>query len=485
MSIDNRRILVLILIISIVTLPVVIFSEGIFRIILGLLLAIFFPGYTLLSSIFPKQNDLSGTERVALSFGLSLAIIPLTGLILNYTPWGIRVYPVTIFILIFIVVTASIGYYRQQRLPPEDRFRLTLQYDFSKWWGLHKLNRVLSICLIIAILSALGALGFAIAVPKQGERFTEFYILGTENIAADYPRRALYGESVEVIIGIVNHELEPASYKVRITLDGKEIGELNIDSLADEEKYEQKFSFIPTRIADKQNLEFQLYKDNNDEPYFEYPLYLYIDVVSFTVVNEQGQQIYQSQLFDRGEAVNFIVNIVNKEPEKHRYRIEIKADDSFKQEITTEPLSYLDKWQKKISFIPEPEEVKQTLEFRVYLDDEKQPFFDTPVYVPIQLNLPRAPALISPADGEMISGDYILFQWEATEDSVQYILQIYADSNWNEQLYHIELDNTTHTHKIPLISDDGTTYYWRVWAENEAGFCPESDVNANGRSFID
>jgi hypothetical protein len=255
--------------------------------------------------------------------------------------------------------------------------------------------------------------------------------------------------------------------------------------LADEEKYEEKFSFIPTRIADKQNLEFQLYKDNNDEPYFEYPLYLYIDVVSFTVVNEQGQQIYQSQLFDRGEPVDIIVNIVNKEPEKHRYRVEIKVDDSVKQEITTEPLSYLDRWEKKISFIPEPEEVKQTLEFWIYLDDEEHPYFDTPVYVPIQLNPPRAPELISPTDGETISGDHILFQWNAAEGAVKYVLQIYRDSNWDEQLYHIELDNTILTHKIPLISDDGTTYYWRVWAENEAGFCSESDVNANGRSFID
>jgi hypothetical protein len=37
---------------------------------------------------------------------------------------------------------------------------------------------------------------------------------------------------------------------------------------------------------------------------------------------------------------------------------------------------------------------------------------------------------------------------------------------------------------MPLISDDATTYYWRVWSENEAGFCPEYDVNENSRSFI-
>jgi len=29
-----------------------------------------------------------GIERVALSFGLSIAIVPLIGLVLNFTPWG-------------------------------------------------------------------------------------------------------------------------------------------------------------------------------------------------------------------------------------------------------------------------------------------------------------------------------------------------------------------------------------------------------------
>ena len=165
MSIDNRRILIAILFITLVALPVVVFTEGAFRIILGILLVIFFPGYTLLSSIFPKQNDLSGVERVALSFGLSLAIVPLTGLVLNYTPWGIELYPVILSIIIFILITVSIGYYRQQRLSAEERFQIELKLDFINWSGSQKLTRVLSICLLIAILAAIGSLGFAIAVP--------------------------------------------------------------------------------------------------------------------------------------------------------------------------------------------------------------------------------------------------------------------------------------------------------------------------------
>ncbi|MEM1745096.1 MAG: DUF1616 domain-containing protein, partial [Candidatus Nezhaarchaeales archaeon] len=35
-------------------------------------------------------------ERLALSIGLSLALVPLVGLILNYTPWGIRLDPIMV-----------------------------------------------------------------------------------------------------------------------------------------------------------------------------------------------------------------------------------------------------------------------------------------------------------------------------------------------------------------------------------------------------
>jgi len=66
------------------------------RLTLGLALVLLFPGYTLISALFPKAKDLDVIERVALSFGLSIAIVPLIGLILNYTPWGIRLYPVLI-----------------------------------------------------------------------------------------------------------------------------------------------------------------------------------------------------------------------------------------------------------------------------------------------------------------------------------------------------------------------------------------------------
>jgi uncharacterized membrane protein len=55
----------------------------------------------LISALYPRSGELDGLERLALSIGLSLAIVPLVGLMLNYTPWGITLTPIMISLAIF------------------------------------------------------------------------------------------------------------------------------------------------------------------------------------------------------------------------------------------------------------------------------------------------------------------------------------------------------------------------------------------------
>ena len=65
------------------------------RYVFGSALVLFLPGYALIEALYPK-GELDELTRFALSIGLSLAITPLTGLVLNYTPFGIRLLPVAI-----------------------------------------------------------------------------------------------------------------------------------------------------------------------------------------------------------------------------------------------------------------------------------------------------------------------------------------------------------------------------------------------------
>ena len=49
-------------------------SDTVIRNILGVPLVLFLPGNSLIAALFPAKCDIDGIERIALSFGLSIAI---------------------------------------------------------------------------------------------------------------------------------------------------------------------------------------------------------------------------------------------------------------------------------------------------------------------------------------------------------------------------------------------------------------------------
>jgi len=143
-----------------------------------------------------------------------------------------------------------------------------------------KLHKALSIFLIVAIVVALGFIVYMAVTPQEGDKFTEFYILGTEGKAQDYPKQVILGEPADILIGVVNHEYQSASYQAKIKIDDIEISEVNIGTLANGEKWEREISFTPQFSGEKQRVDFYLYKNGEDEPYLNEPLRLYIDVIS-------------------------------------------------------------------------------------------------------------------------------------------------------------------------------------------------------------
>jgi uncharacterized membrane protein len=131
MPISNQKILIAVIVVTLLLFPLVAFTSGVLRIIFGICLVLFFPGYTFLSALFPRKGDLSGIDRIALSFGLSIAVVPLIGLILNYTVWGIRLYPILISITVFILACSAVAWHRQSRLPSEERFSIASKVQIA------------------------------------------------------------------------------------------------------------------------------------------------------------------------------------------------------------------------------------------------------------------------------------------------------------------------------------------------------------------
>ncbi len=206
----------LLLILVIYALP-----ESVVRVVVGLPFILFFPGYAALSVLFPEAKDLEIIERVALSFGLSIAISPLVGFGLNYTPFGIRLAPILFSLAALNVALSAGGLYRRELAEAP-----YLPFDPQATWDRYLaqfraekgLDRVLTVILVISILSSVIALVYVVAVPRQGESFTEFYILGPGGNATGYPRNLTVGEEASVIIGIANHEHRTVEYTVELWL---------------------------------------------------------------------------------------------------------------------------------------------------------------------------------------------------------------------------------------------------------------------------
>ena len=264
------------LLVIVLIAAIILFPSNVLCIILGLPFLLFFPGYTLMAVLFTKKEGMDGIERVALSFGMSIAVVPLIGLILNYTPWGIRPESVLCCVALFILITSVIAWLRRRRLPEQERFCIEFQMRIPGWGGGIQ-ERMLFIILITAILGAMGTLGYLIATPKVGERFTEFYILSLSGRTIDQPKELVVGEEEKLIVGIVNREHEAVTYRIEVVIDGVKNSEVRQVTLKPNEKWEEIVGFTPNKKGDNQKVEFLLYKQNHNEVYQS--LYLWVDVI--------------------------------------------------------------------------------------------------------------------------------------------------------------------------------------------------------------
>lgn len=120
-------------------------------------------------------------------------------------------------------------------------------------------------------------LGYIIATPRPGETFTEFYLLGQQGKATNYPKELKVGDEGRMIVGIINHEQREVSYRVEVVISSKKSYEIGPVVLVDEEKWEAKVGFVPEVAGENQKVEFLLYKDGEAELYLE-SLHLWINV---------------------------------------------------------------------------------------------------------------------------------------------------------------------------------------------------------------
>jgi uncharacterized membrane protein len=249
------------------------------RVGLGLAFVLFLPGYVLVAALYPRKDDLDLAERLALSLGLSIAIVPLIGLGLNYSPWGIRLNPVLAFVTLFIVLAAVVAVYRRLTLPSDEAMGIPANIAFPKWPRVGMAHRLLGLLLLLA-LAGLGVGAYFLATSSSGsEGFTEFYVLGPDGRADGYPRTVDVGDKFTLILGVVNREGEEVSYRVEATIAGRQALSLDSLHLANNEKWERPLVLTATPEGSNQKVEFVLYKGDDGMPYRA--LHLWVDIEGY------------------------------------------------------------------------------------------------------------------------------------------------------------------------------------------------------------
>lgn len=137
-------------------------------------------------------------------------------------------------------------------------------------------DKPLSIILIIALIIAAVGTIYIVVFPQPGEKFTEFYILGQNGKASDYPTNLTAGESGNVTIGIVNHEYVNTTYQLVIKNNQTILKDENI-TLTNNEKREIPFTFNLYKYGQNQKLEFSLYKLPDTQNVYR-SVFMYVNV---------------------------------------------------------------------------------------------------------------------------------------------------------------------------------------------------------------
>ncbi len=234
---------------------------------------------------------------------MSIAITSLIWIALNYTPWGINTLSQLVTLEGFIIVMSVITFIRKPGY--EKQWQPLRLIDIkNKFRVKSKVDTFFTVIVCLSIVSFLGILGFTAANPKNGEKYTEFYILGSDGQAKKYPvefildnnyvNRIIYSDgTVEsqtvkdtVILGIVNHEQKTLDYFLTISVNGEPVRIIYDNDISEsisgltlnnEEKWEKKVGFIPTAIGDNQKVEFILTADNGETQYVN-SLHFWINV---------------------------------------------------------------------------------------------------------------------------------------------------------------------------------------------------------------
>jgi uncharacterized membrane protein len=197
--------------------------DNLIRIILNIPLIIFIPGYLLVYVLFPERTEqvFDVVDRIALGIGISIAIVPLFGIVLFFTRWGLSLQLLILSLEAFILIMGAIAIIRWFNTPSEKRYKPMINISIPKHET--KFDMLLTLIVVICLIITVSLVIYVIFTPKEEEHFTEFYVLGSNHLAFNYPMNLTSTKNATVILGVANHENTPINYTLEIWLSNQTI----------------------------------------------------------------------------------------------------------------------------------------------------------------------------------------------------------------------------------------------------------------------
>lgn len=227
------------------------------RAVFGFPLLFFLPGYALVAALFPgrrrsgtaagwhdavttrdgSRRGLDWPQRLALSFGTSVVLLPLVGLALPVVGLGYSVTGIVTVLTAVTFVCTVVGALHRTRLPSDERFGLPA----GRWVTLVRsgvtaqrsvLDAGLNVVLALAVVVSVSTLGYAAVAPNHAESFTSVSLLTEtddgELVAAGYPE-TLDATGSDLVLRVENDEDQSVQYTVVTQLQRVDVQDTSVE----------------------------------------------------------------------------------------------------------------------------------------------------------------------------------------------------------------------------------------------------------------
>jgi uncharacterized membrane protein len=188
------------------------------RAVIGLAHTIYLPGYCLVAALFPGKDDLDTVTRVALSFGTSVAVLPLMTLIIGMAPeWKITLLPMAQLLMLWTIGIGGIAVIQRWRSARVGEAYTPPRLIGPEWWKRVPLVRRLTLGFLgLTLVSLVVFVTVTWIVPALRTDITEFYIIGDAGFLYGYPTTATLGEELTVTVGVTNKERSERTYRLEV-----------------------------------------------------------------------------------------------------------------------------------------------------------------------------------------------------------------------------------------------------------------------------